>query len=467
MTVKEYKKITTVVIILVVGVLMFASFLGVKFKKNEQGQKTDILPSLKLGMEFKTKRVITAKVDDTVTEIIKDAEGNIVEKEEGVEYTEEAGYTTQQIASNEAALLNEKNFKKEKSIIEERFNKSGITEYFVDLDKTNGTITIEIPEDDKADQIEELIKNEGSLELWDGETLDSVFDERYLKKAEVVYSQGDLQTGVFLQLEFNEEGTKKLQELSKIYVSTTEKQINEDGEEEEVTNSKVVWVILNGAFLGPTEINNIMYNDKMMLTLGISNDNNEIQTAIKNAQEEAILLNSGTSPITYNFTSKTADASVNINTIFIYTIAIGLVFIIMFIYLVVKFKAVGFISVYFQIGFIGVLLLVLKLTNVTLTVEGMAGIVICMLLEYVFTYIVLTNMAKQEEAMYKKSNLTFFLNTIPIYIISVVFTFAPRAHISSFGMTIFWGIILIYVYNFIFPKFIFENLSGGAQNENS
>ena len=91
--------------------------------------------------------------------------------------------------------------------------------------------------------------------------------------------------------------------------------------------------------------------------------------------------------------------------------------------------------------------------------EGMAGIVIGMVLEYIFTYIVLNTLSSEVEGMYRKANLQFFLNTFPIYVVSVVFTCATKANINSFGMTLFWGIMMIYIYNFIFSKFIFENLS--------
>ena len=118
---------------------------------------------------------------------------------------------------------------------------------------------------------------------------------------------------------------------------------------------------------------------------------------------------------------------------------------------------------YFQIGFIATLLLVIRFTNVLLTLEGMAGVVIGIVLEYIFTYIVLSNIKEEKVSMYKNANLQFFLTTLPIYVIAVVFTFASRAIVSSFGMTLFWGIILIYVYNFIFSKFVFENLDGRAK----
>ncbi len=42
----------------------------------------------------------------------------------------------------------------------------------------------------------------------------------------------------FFTTEFNEEGTKKLQELNNIYVETTEEQTKENGETENVTKSK-------------------------------------------------------------------------------------------------------------------------------------------------------------------------------------------------------------------------------------
>jgi len=456
--VKKYRKTLTVIIILVVAILMFASFFGI-YKKNENGEKVNLLPDWKLGMEFGNTRVITATVNDKVTTTIYDAEGQVVEPEEGVEYTEEAGYKTVEEKVNEDSVKTLENYKKSKAIIEERLKGNGVPQYFIDMDEKTGTMKIEIPEDSNVDEVQNIIENTGGFILLDGETFEVVFDSNYLKNADVVYSQGDIETAVFLQLEFNEEGTTKLQELNKTYIETTEMQTNEAGEEEEVTKSKVVWVILNDALIGTTVLPNITYDNKIMLTFGVSNDNKELQEAIQSAEKEAILLNSGTSPIVYNYENETKETNITPKIMLISLSAIGAVFVLAYIYLVIKFKAKGFISVYFQVGFLAVLLLILRLTNVIITIEGIAGIVISMVLEYIFTYIVLTNLLKETEGMYKKSNLTFFLNTLPIYVVSVVFTFATRAHINSFGMALFWGILLIYVYNLIFPKFIFQNLS--------
>ncbi len=463
---KKYKKTLTVIIILIVALIMFASFFCV-YVKNKEGVKTNIIPNFKLGMQFGQRRVITATVSDEVNETIYDSEGNVVTPEEGVEYTEENGYTTEQVKVNDDSIRTLENYKKSKEIIDERLENGNISEYSVVLDKATGEIKIEIPEDSNADDIQSLIENSGSFMLLDAETFEVVLDSNSLKEANVMYSQGDLETAVFLQLEFNEEGTKKLQELNSIYVETQEEQTNENGETETVTTSKEVWVLLNDAFLGQTVLPNIVYDNKIMLTFGISSDNAELETATIEATEAATLLNSGTSTILYNYSNEIQETEISEEIRFICIIAIGIVFLIAYICLVIKFKAKGFIATYFQIGFLATLLLVIRFTNVTLTMEGMAGIVIALVLEYIFTYIVLENMKEKVEGMYKKSNLEFFFNTLPTYIVSVVFTFGAKANVSSFGMSLFWGIIIIYVYNFIFSKFIFENLSREAKNENN
>ena len=64
---RKYKKTLTVSIILIVALIMFASFFGV-YVKNKEGVKTNLIPNYKLGMQFGQKRVISATVNDEVNE---------------------------------------------------------------------------------------------------------------------------------------------------------------------------------------------------------------------------------------------------------------------------------------------------------------------------------------------------------------------------------------------------------------
>lgn len=286
---KKYKKTLTVVIILIVATIMFATFFGIS-KKNEDGEKEKLLPDYKLGMEFGESRLITAIVSDEIITTVYDSEGQVVEQEEGIEYKEEDGYKVVEQKVNEDAVKTLKNYKKAKKIIEERLEGNNVTEYFIELNEETGEIQIQIPEDENADTIQSMIKNSGNLILLDGETFETVLDSSYLKQASVMYSQGDMETGVFLQIEFNEEGTKKLQELNEIYVEKTVIETNENGEEEEVTESKVVWVILNDSFIGTTVLPNIVYNNKIFLSFGVTNDNAELQQAIENARNTSSII---------------------------------------------------------------------------------------------------------------------------------------------------------------------------------
>ena len=125
---KKHKKILTIIIILFVALLMFASFFGV-YKKNENGEKVNILPNLKLGMEFGQTRVITATISEKTTKTIYDSEGNIITPEEGVEYSEEAGYKTVENPANDASIKTLENYRKAKNIIEERLEGNNITDF--------------------------------------------------------------------------------------------------------------------------------------------------------------------------------------------------------------------------------------------------------------------------------------------------------------------------------------------------
>ena len=100
---KKYKKTLTVIIILVVAVIMFAAFFGINIK-NGNGEKVNLIPDFKLGMEFGNSRVITATVNEETTKTIYDAEGNVVEPEDGVEYTEEEGYSTVETKINDDSI---------------------------------------------------------------------------------------------------------------------------------------------------------------------------------------------------------------------------------------------------------------------------------------------------------------------------------------------------------------------------
>ena len=208
-------KITTV--ILLVAIITIASIFGI-FKLKDYKVK-NIIPDYTLGMEFTNSRVIDLAVDKAVEEIIYDAEGNEVVEEPEKEYTEEDGYTRKKSKVNPDEVLTNENYRKTKSILKNRLKKLGVDQYKIALDESNGNLKITIPENDDTDNVIYNLLLPGTLEIKDSETEEVLIDSSRLKKASVTYSQPkEGETVVFLQIKFDKEGTRKLEEISKIYV---------------------------------------------------------------------------------------------------------------------------------------------------------------------------------------------------------------------------------------------------------
>ena len=463
---KKYKIILTIIIaILVVAALIYTSFIGI-YVQNEDGTKRNIIKDYKMGMEFTDTRLITGTISDEIaSQTIYDAEGNIVTtQEEGVEYTEENGYTIEETKINPDETRTLDNFKATKEILKQKLEELKIPEYNISLNENNGEIKIRIPENEQADDINNLIQTTGILVFLDTTTFDIVFDNTYVKNSQVVTSQGDLDVAVYLQIELTDEGISKLHELSETYVTTTEQVTNEDGTTEEQTTSKEVLILLNGMTLGTTVMENIVYNDTIMIPFAVSSNTDEINAALDEARTESVILNSGMPPLTYTYEGTVEATTMTLETVLRYMSIIALVLVLIYVFLILRFGAKGFISMYFQIGFWAVLLIIIRLTNVTLTIEGIAGLLVAIMVNYIFNYTMLKRI--DEKDMYKTTNLSFLFYTLPVFIISVVFAFAAKDNVKSFGLTLFWGVIMTYIYNFIFSKYVFEHLTGG-KNEKS
>lgn len=74
--------------------------------------------------------------------------------------------------------------------------------------------------------------------------------------------------------------------------------------------------------------------------------------------------------------------------------------------------------------------------------EGLFGLVVAGILNYILVSKLLAK-DKERKEIYKD----FFIKIIPIIIMVITFCFISWTPISSFGMVMFWGIVLIALYN--------------------
>lgn len=444
---KQQKIITIIAVILLVVIITLASFVGI-YKKQEY-KVANVVPNYILGMEFTGSRVVDLSVDTSVeSTTIYDKDGNeVTEKEDGVEYTEENGYTTVENKVNSDDVLTQNNYNISKNLLKERLKKLGAQQFNIKLDNNTGSMQIEMTEDDNTDSILSNATQRGIFQLTDSETNEVLLDNSYIKNTKVVYGQTESGNTVYMQIKFNKDGQKKLEEVSNTYVSTTTQVENEDGELEDQTDTKNVSIVFDGQTYQTTYFGETISDGTLNIAMGQGSDSSTLQKYINNANQMAIILNSGVLPITYNISQYETSSLISQTELNILMYIAIAVLCIMFVYLIIKLK--GILAIILQIGYISFLLLALRYTNIKVTLEGVVGIIVSIVLNYIYIYLAFKN-AKNN--FIKDTTAKFTLKLVPIYIIAVIFTFNSIANISSLGMTLVWGIITMYLYNLVLTQ---------------
>ena len=446
---KAHKIITIITIILAIIIISIASFEGVY--KLKEYKVVNVVPDYLLSMEFKNSRVANFIVSDEVSETkIYDKDGNeVTEEQEGIEYTEENGYKTVETKVNSEESLNVSNYKLSKKIIEKRLKDIKAEQYTIKLDESNGNIQLEIPENEDTDEILAVLAQKGVFELQDSETKEVLLNNSNIKNATVVYGQTESGVSVYLQIKFDKEGTSKLEEISKKYIKTTEQQTNEAGETEDEEVIREVSIVFDGQEYRSTYFGDTISDGTLNVAMGSGKDSASVENYVLVANELKAILNSGILPIQYEISENTVSPRITTENIKIAAYVVLAMFAISLIYFIFKLKFKGILAAVLQIGYVALLLLTLRYTNVVISLEGIVGIMVGIILNYMFIYFAFRNI---EDDYVKGTMAKFAIKLIPIYIIAIVFTFNRLTNIASLGMTLVWGLIILYLYNLIFTQ---------------
>lgn len=456
---KTLRRIEIIAILLFVAVIIFTSFFGVY--KKEDFRTVNLIKGYDLGMQFTDAKVLKMAVSSEENEVIYDSDGNVVEDDGETEYTEENGYKTETVKVNTDEMLTEENYKLTKKILKNRLKGMGIGEYKINLDKTTGEITVKIQESDDAEEIFHHLEQAGEFTIIDDETKDVLIDNSDVKMAKVVYGSSDetgTSTTIYMQIEFNDEGAKKLEEMSKTYVKTTEEQTNDDGETEEVDTTKYVSVMLDGTTYSSTYFGETMSTGILYIPITSASDSETLQEYGEELNTIVEIINNGTLPLEYEYTQETLETQITKNMLIIGIAISSILLLVACIILIIKFKSKGFIATFLQIGYIALLLLTIRYTNVALTIEGMIGIVISAILNYIFVLVMLNNLKNKKQIEWHTIG-KFALRTIPVYVLAVIFTFNSLTRINSLGMTLVWGSFCLYIYNLSITRNVLKMLN--------
>lgn len=437
---KKQSTLKTIAVIILIMMISLISFVGIYVKKLNKME--NIVPDYKLSMDFAEKRITNLHIDTSSDTIYYDADGNEVEEEA-------EGGSSKQVPVNQSEVLNSENYRKSKEIMKARMEALGATQYYIRQDE-NGYMVIELPEEDKTDLYLYAIVQTGLFEIKDAETEEILLTNDAIKNCNVVYNTTEDGTTVYLSVQLDKEGTKKLEEISQKYVKTTDEEGND--------TTKNITISVDETTLTRTYFGQTIQNGLLQLPIG--SPSTSIQSINSNYEQAKIyeaVLGSGKLPIVYTVGDyqNTVENTYTMELAKIVSI-IGIVLLILIIiYFIARYRTDGIMAGISEIGFIASLLLIIRYTNCTVSVDGMVAIAIMGLFQFVFLNTLLRNRKKYLKSSVSDFNETFikYLKMeIPIDIIACLYTFVAWTPISSMGMILFWGAVLFAIYNIILTK---------------
>ena len=397
--------------------------------------------------------------------------------------------STDDVPNNSEEVLTAENYKKSKEVIEKRLDKMNVEEYTTSVNETTGEITIQIPEQNsQTDTIIGNLNTVGKFEILDSETKEVLLNNDDIKSSEVLYNTTNSGTSVYLQIEFNKNGKDKLKNVSQTYVSvnnttnnTTENNVAENTTSEaenEATNTttegssdtakteKKITMKIDDQEIMSTSFDEPITTGKIQLSVGsATTDRTTLQNYVNQAQSVATTLDTGKLPVKYDLEkNQYILPKLTTQDLIKVEIAIAIIAVVGIIILIVKHKLNGLLAGIAYVGLVAVYILVVRYTNVTISIESIAGIIIVLILNYIFTTMFLNkieelNKEKAENVMKKATGETykkFYLRIIPICIMAITFSFVKWVPISSFGMITFWGIVIIAIYNAIITRYLLK-----------
>ncbi len=471
------KKIKILTILLAIILISIIAFFGIYTQV--QNRMEDQVKDYSYAMDLKGTRTIRLEVNKSNKTTIKDENGKEVEDSSNLtdEEINEKGYIKEETPYNVEEVLTSENYKKSKEIVEKRLKKLNVQNYNIKLDEQTGDIIVQVTENTATDNIVSNINTTGKFEILDTETKEILMDNNDIKLSSVLYGSGSSSTitsnpgtSVYLNIEFNKEGAKKLEDISNKYVKVetatdeTENEASETDEnttetsEENTTEEKTITMKLDDEEIMSTSFDEPLNTGKLQLSIGqASTDTDTLQDYVKRASNISSVLDTGNMPIKYDLkeneyigTDITQEKLQIVKYIAIGIIALALIV------LCIRYKIDGVLVAVSYVGVFAILMLLIRYANVVLSIEGLFAIALVLALEYIFVNKLLnkTNSILKDDVnkALKETYKEFVARIIPIAIAIITFCFIKWIPISGFGMIMFWGISLILIYNFVIVR---------------
>lgn len=454
------KKVKITTIILAIILISLVAFGGVYIKT--QNRMEDKVKEYSFGRELDGERVIELKVSDGTS-------------------SDTSEESTEQQSTTKPEDLTVENYEIVKNTVEKRLKSLGAEDYTISLNKEDGTIRVELPENDKTDDYAYYLVASGKVQLKEKDTENELLSDDMVKKAQYTYkTNSDGAYQVYLELILTKEGQAKIEEVKNTYAvladevkeiesassskeentettdtedsaeTTTENTENADNTKEET--KKIAKLSVAGTEYDIEKIE----KDKITVKIGSETSNNTtVNNNMAKAAEISMLVDSGKYPIEYKAqNNRFVYSDISKEQLLYFTLIIAVILLVIFVVFTIKYKTKGLLASISCIGFIALLSLLLRYTNVSISIEGIGAIILVILINLKLNQMILSKIKKMD--LVNEATLStykdLFLKLVPIMIITLVFCFSGWSNLSGFGMIMFWGFILIAVYNACITK---------------
>ena len=414
--VRKTKPLIILAYVIIILLISLVSFGGIYVK--DKNKMSNVIRDYILGTDLGASRNIVIKVDEKNEE-----------------------------------LLTEENYAKARDIVVSRLKYMKLDYYEMKFDESTGTICLDVPENSRADYAAQYSVTKGEFKIEDNDTKELLLSKADVKEAKVQYQTTESGTTVVLNIEFNKDGAEKLRNISNTYVKSTDSEGND--------TTKKIKMSLDDTTIMTTYFAQEMTDGQMQVSLGTSSDSEQIQNRITQATNIAVFLNTDTMPLTYKIdVNKSVYSSLTDDVLKIAIIVSVVIFALLLVYMIIKYKKEALLAVVTNIGFVAILLLIIRYTNVDITLTGLITIPISVIIQYVFLMNILKVKTEKidNDSKIKRVKETIrsgIEKLIPVAVIAVVFALTKWETVYSAGMLLFWEIAVLILYNLSTLKIMF------------
>ena len=484
------KKVKILTIALAILLVTLIAFGGVYIQT--QNRMENKVKDYELGRELKSQRVIELKIKESSSDSENSSSDESTDTDSSEE-TEKSKETTSTENESTENKLTEKDYENAKKIMENRLQALGAQDYTISLDKENGTVRVELPENDNVDMYIYYLYASQKITIKDTDSKDNLLNDEMIKGAKYSYtsdSKGAYQ--VYEEIELTKDGQAKLNELLNDYAllatdvteienakkasesestkteSTSEESTettentstDEQNTESTETQSTTEETSSNSETTKKTAklyVNDTTYDvsklekGKITVKIGSSSTNaTSVNNNISKAAEIAMLENAGKLPADYEVdTNRYEYSSITQKEIIYFAIAMIAILVITLLVYCVIYKKSGILASISFVGFVALFSLLIRYTNVAISIEGISAIIVVMIINLIINKEILSKTKRMNlvnEAV-KSTYKNVYLKLIPVGILTIVFCLSKWESLSSFGMIMFWGLILTAIYN--------------------